>query len=50
MQETLGHTSPAVLQRALAVAPQARWLRQVVGGGRCPIVDTWWQMETCGVC
>lgn len=19
---------------------------QVVGGGRCPIVDTWWQTET----
>jgi acetyl-CoA synthetase len=22
------------------------WYRQVVGGGRCPIVDTWWQTET----
>jgi acetyl-CoA synthetase len=23
-----------------------RWLHDVVGGGRCPIVDTWWQTET----
>jgi len=23
-----------------------RWLRDVVGGGRCPVVDTWWQTET----
>ncbi len=22
------------------------WYRQVVGRGRCPIVDTWWQTET----
>jgi acetyl-CoA synthetase len=22
------------------------WYRQVIGGGRCPIVDTWWQTET----
>jgi acetyl-CoA synthetase len=22
------------------------WYREVVGGGRCPIVDTWWQTET----
>ena len=22
------------------------WYRHVVGGGRCPIVDTWWQTET----
>ena len=22
------------------------WYHQVVGGGRCPIVDTWWQTET----
>jgi acetyl-CoA synthetase len=22
------------------------WYRDVVGGGRCPIVDTWWQTET----
>ena len=23
-----------------------RWFDQVVGEGRCPIVDTWWQTET----
>ena len=22
------------------------WYQQVIGGGRCPIVDTWWQTET----
>jgi len=22
------------------------WYHQVVGGGRCPVVDTWWQTET----
>ena len=25
------------------------WYREVVGGGRCPIVDTWWQTETGGI-
>ena len=25
------------------------WYRDVVGGGRCPIVDTYWQTETGGV-
>ena len=23
-----------------------RWYRDVIGGDRCPIVDTWWQAET----
>ena len=22
------------------------WYQQVIGGGRCPLVDTWWQTET----
>ncbi len=22
------------------------WYHQIIGGGRCPIVDTWWQTET----
>ncbi|MEM9800522.1 MAG: acetate--CoA ligase [Planctomycetota bacterium] len=22
------------------------WYRETIGGGRCPIVDTWWQTET----
>jgi acetyl-CoA synthetase len=22
------------------------WYRQYIGGGRCPVVDTWWQTET----
>ena len=25
------------------------WYREVIGRGRCPIVYTWWQTETCGV-
>jgi acetyl-CoA synthetase len=25
------------------------WYHEVVGGSRCPIVDTWWQTETGGV-
>ena len=25
------------------------WYRDVIGGNRCPIVDTWWQTETGGV-
>ena len=25
------------------------WYNLVVGGGRCPLVDTWWQTETGGI-
>jgi acetyl-CoA synthetase len=25
------------------------WYHQVIGGARCPIVDTWWQTETGGI-
>ncbi len=25
------------------------WYQQVIGGGVCPIVDTWWQTETGGI-
>ncbi len=25
------------------------WYREVIGGGLCPIVDTWWQTETGGI-
>jgi acetyl-CoA synthetase len=29
------------------INPEAwRWYHEVVGGGRCPIIDTWWQTET----
>jgi acetyl-CoA synthetase len=29
------------------INPEAwMWYHRVVGGGRCPIVDTWWQTET----
>ncbi len=31
------------------INPEAwMWYREVIGGGRCPIVDTWWQTETGG--
>jgi acetyl-CoA synthetase len=25
------------------------WYREMIGGGRCPVVDTWWQTETGGI-
>jgi len=29
------------------INPEAwMWYREVIGGGNCPIVDTWWQTET----
>jgi acetyl-CoA synthetase len=29
------------------INPEAwRWYHRVIGGGRCPIMDTWWQTET----
>jgi acetyl-CoA synthetase len=29
------------------INPEAwRWYHRVIGGGKCPIVDTWWQTET----
>ncbi len=32
------------------INPQAwEWYYHVVGDGRCPIVDTWWQTETGGI-
>ena len=32
------------------INPEAwMWYRDVIGGGRCPIIDTWWQTETGGV-
>jgi acetyl-CoA synthetase len=31
------------------INPEAwEWYYNVVGDGRCPIVDTWWQTETGG--
>jgi acetyl-CoA synthetase len=32
------------------INPEAwMWYRKVIGGERCPIVDTWWQTETGGI-
>ena len=29
------------------INPEAwMWYHEKIGGGRCPIVDTWWQTET----
>ncbi|MBD3261084.1 MAG: acetate--CoA ligase [Candidatus Altiarchaeales archaeon] len=29
--------------------PEWMWYHKVIGGERCPIVDTWWQTETGGI-
>jgi len=30
-----------------SINPEAYvWYREAIGGGRCPVVDTWWQTET----
>ncbi|MFN2598912.1 MAG: acetate--CoA ligase [Pyrinomonadaceae bacterium] len=32
------------------INPEAwMWYREVIGKGRCPVVDTWWQTETGGI-
>jgi acetyl-CoA synthetase len=32
------------------INPEAwMWYWQYIGGGRCPVVDTWWQTETGGI-
>ncbi len=32
------------------INPEAwMWYREMIGGNRCPIVDTWWQTETGGL-
>ena len=32
------------------INPEAwRWYYEIVGEGRCPVVDTWWQTETGGI-
>ncbi|MCC6763634.1 MAG: acetate--CoA ligase [Deltaproteobacteria bacterium] len=32
------------------INPEAwTWYRRVIGGERCPVVDTWWQTETGGI-
>jgi len=32
------------------INPEAwMWYHTLIGGGRCPIVDTWWQTETGGI-
>ena len=32
------------------INPEAwMWYQEHIGGGRCPIVDTWWQTETGGI-
>jgi acetyl-CoA synthetase len=32
------------------INPEAwTWYHKTIGGGRCPIVDTWWQTETGGI-
>jgi len=53
-EEAVAKTSRASLRLLGSVGepinPEAwEWYHRVVGEGRCPIVDTWWQTETGGV-
>jgi acetyl-CoA synthetase len=53
-EEAVKKTSRASLRILGSVGepinPEAwEWYHRVVGGGRCPIVDTWWQTETGGI-
>ena len=38
-----------VLHTTAGYLAWAAWTHEVVGEGRCPIVDTWWQTETGGI-
>jgi acetyl-CoA synthetase len=53
-EEPVKKTSRASLRLLGSVGepinPEAwEWYHRVVGDGRCPIVDTWWQTETGGI-
>jgi acetyl-CoA synthetase len=53
-EEAVRKTSRASLRLLGSVGepinPEAwEWYHRVVGEGRCPIVDTWWQTETGGI-
>ncbi|TVR07481.1 MAG: acetate--CoA ligase [Salinarimonadaceae bacterium] len=53
-EEPVSKTSRASLRLLGSVGepinPEAwEWYHRVVGDGRCPIVDTWWQTETGGI-
>jgi acetyl-CoA synthetase len=53
-EEPVKHWSRASLRLLGSVGepinPEAwEWYHRVVGDGRCPIVDTWWQTETGGI-
>ena len=53
-EEPVQSTSRASLKLLGSVGepinPEAwEWYHRVVGDGRCPIVDTWWQTETGGI-
>ncbi|MFC7052323.1 acetate--CoA ligase [Hansschlegelia quercus] len=53
-EEAVKKTSRASLRLLGSVGepinPEAwEWYYRVVGNGRCPIVDTWWQTETGGI-
>ena len=53
-EEVVRKTSRASLRLLGSVGepinPEAwEWYHRVVGEGRCPIVDTWWQTETGGI-
>ena len=49
------YTAPTAIRALLGtvgepINPEAwTWYHRVIGGRRCPIVDTWWQTETGGI-
>jgi acetyl-CoA synthetase len=53
-EATTGCTRPAAILAPAGIGGRAdqpeawEWYHKVVGEGRCPIVDTWWQTETGG--
>src|SRR5660398_299732 len=44
------HTSGLMGSPTVPINPEVwLWYHDVIGQGRCPIVDTWWQTETGGI-
>ena len=42
------YTAPTVIRSLMRMGEAWRWYHEVIGGGKAPIVDTWWQTETGG--
>jgi acetyl-CoA synthetase len=46
---TIFYTAPTAIRALAREGESWVWYHTVVGDGRCPIVDTWWQTETGGI-